>query len=288
VTQGPGGSTSHTGRAQYAIDYGVPIGTPVYAMRSGKVVGFRHKYPDTGGDSSKANEFNYVLIEHDNGYRSAYMHLKQEFNNQVGLKVGNTVNAGQLIGYSGNSGWSTGPHVHVEVHKPNNGTFGQTVPFVIESSSFVSDAGLKFIADHEGLRLNLYNDPAGHATIGIGHLVHLGPINGSEPSDFKDGITEQQAYDLLKSDVASAIKAVKDLITVPLNQQQFDALVSFTFNLGRGSLKSSDLRTRLNRGEYSAVPYELSRWVNGGGKKLPGLVKRRSDEGQLFQNGVYG
>lgn len=136
VTQGPGGSTSHTGRAQYAIDYGVKIGTPVYAMRSGKVIAVRDSYPDTGGGVDKSNQFNYVLIEHDNGYRSAYLHLKQGFNNQVGLAAGDTVNTGQLIGYSGNSGWSTGPHLHVEVHKPTaSGNFGQTVPFVIDSKS---------------------------------------------------------------------------------------------------------------------------------------------------------
>lgn len=132
VTQGNGGSTSHTGRAQYAIDYGVPIGTPVYAMRSGTVVGVVDKYPDTGGGYENRNNFNYVLIEHDGGYRSAYLHLQQGSNSRIGLKVGDTVNAGELIGYSGNSGWSTGPHLHVEVHQPTaGGYFGQTVPFVI-------------------------------------------------------------------------------------------------------------------------------------------------------------
>ncbi|MBD1895741.1 SBBP repeat-containing protein [Coleofasciculus sp. FACHB-129] len=140
VTQGPGGSTSHNGRAEYAIDFGVPKGTPVYAMRSGKVVGVRDIYPDTGGGQDKANQFNYVLIEHDNGYRSAYLHLQQDFNDRVGLKVGDTVNAGQLIGYSGNSGWSTGPHLHVEVHKPTaGGYFGQTVPFVIGGDTATND-----------------------------------------------------------------------------------------------------------------------------------------------------
>ncbi|WP_348256059.1 peptidoglycan DD-metalloendopeptidase family protein [Leptolyngbya sp. ST-U4] len=132
ITQGNGGLTSHTGRAQYAYDFGVPIGTPVYAMRSGTVVGVVDVHPDTGGGYENRNNFNYVLIEHDGGYRSAYLHLKQGFNSRIGLKVGDTVNAGQLIGYSGNSGWSTGPHLHVEVHKPTaGGYFGQTVPFVI-------------------------------------------------------------------------------------------------------------------------------------------------------------
>jgi pimeloyl-ACP methyl ester carboxylesterase len=136
ITQGNGGATSHFGLQQYALDFGVPIGTPVYAMRAGRVVGIQQAYPDTGGGPANANRFNYVLVEHEGGYRSAYVHLQQGFNNRVGLSVGSTVNAGQLIGYSGNSGWSTGPHLHVEVHRPTaGGFFGQTVPFVIGSLS---------------------------------------------------------------------------------------------------------------------------------------------------------
>ncbi|MEG4922764.1 S8 family serine peptidase [Microcoleus sp. F10-D1] len=134
ITQGPGGSTSHTGISQYAIDYGVNLGTPVYAMRSGTVKRVIDTNPDTGGGPEKANQANLITIEHDGGYHSAYLHLQRGFSSKVagGIKPGNTVKAGQLIGYSGNSGWSTGPHLHVQVHKPNsNGTFGQTVPFRI-------------------------------------------------------------------------------------------------------------------------------------------------------------
>ena len=151
----------------------------------------------------------------------------------------------------------------------------------------MSEAGLRFISLHEGIRLNLYNDPAGHCTIGVGHLVHYGNCNGSEPAEFSAGISEQRAYEILRADVNTAVQAVKNLVRVPLNQQQFDALVSFTFNLGVGNLQSSDLLARLNAGEYSAVPYELSRWVYGGGVKLPGLVRRRNEEGILFRDGIY-
>jgi murein DD-endopeptidase MepM/ murein hydrolase activator NlpD len=132
VNQGNGGTFSHVDRMQYAVDYDAAIGTSVYAMRSGKVIEVSDIYPDTGGGASNINRFNYVLIEHDGGYRSAYLHLQQNFNNRVGLKIGDIVNGGQLIGYSGNSGWSTGPHLHVEVHK---GYFGQTVPFTISGVS---------------------------------------------------------------------------------------------------------------------------------------------------------
>jgi len=151
----------------------------------------------------------------------------------------------------------------------------------------VSEEGLKFIARHEGMRLTLYNDPAGNATIGVGHLVHSGPINGSEPAEFRSGITESRALELLKEDVSTAVRAVNNLVKVPLNQNQFDALVSFTFNLGAGNLQKSDLLAKLNAGQYDAVPAELNRWVYGGGQVLPGLVTRRRDEGILFRNGQY-
>ncbi len=129
ITQGPNGRYSHHRRSRYAIDLNTPIGTPVYAMRSGRVIFIRDIYPDTGGGSGNSGTFNAVVIAHDNGYRSAYLHLEQGFIQKVGIHEGDQVVAGQLIGYTGNSGWSSGPHLHVEVHK---GFFGQTVPFEIE------------------------------------------------------------------------------------------------------------------------------------------------------------
>ena len=125
-------SVTHRGRMAYAYDLASSIGTPVYAMRSGKVIGIRDKYPDTGGGQSRASKFNYVLLEHDGGYRSVYVHLQQNFLESIPLKKGVTVEAGQLIGYSGNSGWSTGPHLHIEVQKPGSSSgFRKTVPFAI-------------------------------------------------------------------------------------------------------------------------------------------------------------
>jgi lysozyme len=150
----------------------------------------------------------------------------------------------------------------------------------------VSSDGLNFIAQHEGIEYNLYNDPAGHCTIGVGHLVHSGYCDGSDPSEqeFLGGITRDQAFELLRSDVAVAEQAVNTYVTVPLTQAQFDALVSFTYNLGAGNFRNSDLLEKLNAGQYDAVPQELNKWIYGGGKVLPGLVTRRSDEGTLFQS----
>ena len=151
----------------------------------------------------------------------------------------------------------------------------------------LSRAGAGFIARFEGCVLHLYNDPTNNATIGVGHLVHIGPINGNEPAEFKQGITRQRALELLEEDAKQASRAVRQAITQPLKQTEFDALVSFTFNCGAGNLQSSTLRRKLNAGNRAAVPAELMRWVYSGSKKLPGLVKRRQAEGALFANGRY-
>lgn len=134
LSQGNGGGT-HRGRMHYAYDFASPIGTPVYAMRSGRVVGLEDRYPDTGGGREKVSQFNYVFLEHSNGYRSAYIHLQQGFRRTVRLVAGAWVNAGDLIGYSGNSGWSNGPHLHVEVQQPGySRRFTSTVPFAMSHS----------------------------------------------------------------------------------------------------------------------------------------------------------
>jgi murein DD-endopeptidase MepM/ murein hydrolase activator NlpD len=131
LSQGIRGTT-HRGRMEYAYDLAASIGTPVYAMRAGRVIGVQDRYPDTGGGAENISKFNYVLVEHDGGYRSAYLHLQQGFRDQVQIKAGDTVEIGQLIGYTGNSGWSSGPHLHVELQEPGDAySFGQTVPFAI-------------------------------------------------------------------------------------------------------------------------------------------------------------
>ncbi len=160
-------------------------------------------------------------------------------------------------------------------------------PKIKKKPKKLSDDGAKFIARYEGFSPRLYDDPAGHCTIGYGHLVHLGKTNGSEPKEFREGITKERGLELLKEDAASAAAAVKDGVKVRLNQQQFDSLVSFVFNLGAGNFQSSTLLKKLNAGDYSAVPSELNRWVNAGGKQLAGLVTRRKAEGSLFTTGKY-
>ncbi len=118
---------------EYAYDFSTPIGTPVYAMRSGRVIGIQEQYADVGGTKIQAQKANFVWLEHTHGIGSAYTHLQRNFGKKISIRRNDWVKAGQLIGYSGNSGWSSAPHLHVEVHRIANQSFGQTLPFSISS-----------------------------------------------------------------------------------------------------------------------------------------------------------
>ncbi|MEM3169949.1 MAG: lysozyme [Candidatus Nitrosotenuis sp.] len=149
----------------------------------------------------------------------------------------------------------------------------------------ISEQGLTFIASFEGLRTRLYNDPAGHCTIGVGHLVHLGPCNGSEPLEFRRGISEARALELLREDARRFEDAVNRLVAVRLTQNQFDALVSFAFNVGVGAFGRSTLLRKLNVGDVWGAAQEFLRWTLAGGVELPGLRRRRKAEQALFLQG---
>lgn len=138
----------------------------------------------------------------------------------------------------------------------------------------LSDAGLQLIKDFEGLRLTAYQDIGGTWTIGYGHTG----------ADAKKGntITNQKAHELLTKDVASFVQCVTTAVKVSLNQNQFDALVSFTFNLGCGSLKSSTLLKFLNAGDYVEAANQFERWKFVNGVEVAGLLRRRKAERDLF------
>lgn len=143
----------------------------------------------------------------------------------------------------------------------------------------ITQHGLNLIKQFEGFSSRIYLDTAGLPTIGYGHLLRAG-----EADMFKNGITESIAQALLTKDVLRAEQAVLRLITVSLTNGQFDALVSFTFNLGSGALQRSTLRRKVNREEHIDVPAELIKWIWAGGKKLNGLVKRRKAEALAYQS----
>jgi lysozyme len=143
----------------------------------------------------------------------------------------------------------------------------------------ISKTGLDLIKQFEGFSPTVYICPAGYPTVGYGHVVKL-----QEREQFSNGITRAQAEVLLRQDVQTAERAVLRLISVPLTDGQFDALVSFTFNLGAGAMQRSTLRRKVNRGDHANVPAEFRKWVWAGGRKLDGLTKRRESESMLYKN----
>ena len=139
----------------------------------------------------------------------------------------------------------------------------------------LTEKGLNFIKDWEKFSPVVYKDAVGLPTIGYGHLVTSG-------EDFKEGLTEEEALDLLAKDAEKAEKSVLRNIDVPLEDYQFNALVSFTFNAGSGALQRSTLRKVVNRNEHEDVPSELMKWTRAGGRILKGLVRRRKAEGKMY------
>lgn len=131
------------------------------------------------------------------------------------------------------------------------------------------------IARLEGEVLHAYRDQAGVLTIGVGHVVKKG-------ESFPGTITKEESRELLRKDVKIAEDAVNNSVKVSLTQDQFDALVSFTFNVGGGALKKSTLLRLLNAGDYQGAADQFPKWRVAGGKVLQGLVNRRQAERQTF------
>lgn len=139
-----------------------------------------------------------------------------------------------------------------------------------------SDAGRKFIEQWEGLFLHTYNDGVGVATIGYGHTTAAGP-----PSvHYGMTITQQQADQILAADLLSVENDVNRLVKPTLNQNQFDALVSFHFNTG--ALARANVLRAVNANLFNEVPGDLLMWDHGGGHVMLGLLRRRRAEGEMF------
>ena len=138
----------------------------------------------------------------------------------------------------------------------------------------ISQNAIDVIKHFEGCRLTAYKCPAGIWTIGYGHTG----------ADVKKGmiITQEQAENLLKQDLVVHTNNVSKLVKVPLTQNQFDALVSFEYNVGYGNLKNSTLLKLLNQKKYEEAAQQFLRWKYAKGVVLAGLVKRRNAEMKLF------
>lgn len=142
-----------------------------------------------------------------------------------------------------------------------------------------SKAGLDLIKQFEGCRLKAYKCPADVWTIGYGHTSAAGSPKVTSGMT----ITQAQANKILAQDLGQYENAINDSAKVDLTQDQFDALVSFVYNVGIGAFQKSTLLKKLNAGQYDAVPAELMKWTKAGGKELPGLVRRRRAEAALWR-----
>ena len=137
----------------------------------------------------------------------------------------------------------------------------------------INSLGLALVKNYEGLRLEPYKCPAGIWTVGYGHTKGVTEHTHCTP---------EMAEAWLESDLMHAEEEVTRLVKVPLNDNQYSALVSFTFNVGAGNLQTSTLLKKLNEGGYDLVPAYIKAWVFAAGKQQPGLVKRRAAEAALW------
>ena len=140
---------------------------------------------------------------------------------------------------------------------------------------YISVEGTSLIKKFEGCELEAYQDSVGVWTIGYGHT-----------KDVKQGdkINQDEAENLLEEEMPEYEGYINDMVEVSLEQCQFDALVSWVYNLGPTNLSSSTLLKVLNEGEYDEVPFQIKRWNKAGGKVLEGLTRRREAEALLFQD----
>jgi lysozyme len=138
----------------------------------------------------------------------------------------------------------------------------------------ISAEGLALIKKFEGCELEAYQDAVGVWTIGYGHIKGV-----------KEGmtITKEQAEEMLLEELVEYENYVLEAVNHQLDQCMFDALVSWTYNLGPSNLNSSTMLKVLNAGDYDAVPEQIKRWNKAGGKVLQGLVRRREAEALLFE-----
>ena len=146
----------------------------------------------------------------------------------------------------------------------------------------VSEQGLKLIKHHEGVRNRPYRCPAGLWTVGVGHLIGDGK---SLPAEWDRVFTKEEIDGILKRDLRRFELGVhKMLPNMPLRQHEFDALVSFCFNLGLGCFQRSTVRQALLRGDKTQAMASLLKYCRAGGKILKGLQNRRLDEKALFES----
>ncbi|WP_233886686.1 lysozyme [Paraburkholderia flagellata] len=152
----------------------------------------------------------------------------------------------------------------------------------------MSEDGVKFLEGWEAYSATIYDtdgSKAGNATVGYGHLVHLGKISGAaSEKPFQKGISEAQAEALLRQDIAWAERTINDAIKVPLFQFEYDALVCFMYNLQHHGDALLDF---VNTGQYNKVGDRMRTYATSKGHPIKGLLRRRHREAEMFEAGVY-
>ena len=148
----------------------------------------------------------------------------------------------------------------------------------IPESMSVSNKGVDLICEFEGKRLAAYDDGVGVWTIGFGTIKYPNGVRVKKG----DTCTLEQAKEYMRHDLIEFEHTVNSSVKVPLNQNQFDALVSLAYNIGSNAFKSSTLVKELNTGDYQGAADQFNVWVNAGGKRMQGLVNRRDREKLLF------
>lgn len=146
----------------------------------------------------------------------------------------------------------------------------------------INEAGLGIIKSFEGWSSSPYKCPADRWTIGWGSTWD---IDGNAVTADHPDIDEEHGTALLRRELRHVEPAIRRLIKVPLNENQFSAICSWAFNVGTGNMQNSTLRMKLNRGDYEGASAEFPKWRRAGGRILKGLVRRRAAERALFDAG---
>ena len=170
---------------------------------------------------------------------------------------------------------TSNPNIGIAVDTDSS---GQNYGFALDQITQLSPAGIDLISNFEGLKLEAYYDQAGVCTIGFGTTIYPNGV----PVQSDDQCSVEQAKRYMHHDLERFEKAVSSAIKVPLTQNQFDALVSLTYNIGAGAFKNSTLLKLLNQGDYAGASQQFDVWIKAGGQTVQGLVNRRAVEKAYF------
>ncbi|HEY9643946.1 MAG TPA: glycoside hydrolase family protein [Coleofasciculaceae cyanobacterium] len=244
--------------------------TPIAALNSGTNLKILRQV-QSSNDSTVPDWYQVVTPDGRQGYVAAQSDLVQINGGSDGIANFGNGNNGGNNGNNNGGGIQGGGNNSNNPPRPAGGSGS--------SNGKISQKGVDLVKSFEGgPYLDAYRDPVGVWTIGYGTTDGV-----------KAGmrITKAQAEQYLQEDLTQFEKAVKDNVRVPLNTDQFSALVSFTYNVGEGALASSTLLRLLNQGDYQGAADQFLRWNKGGGQELPGLTRRRNAERAMFLGQDY-